>query len=214
VQDIFRDDRAGIAKEVQSITQNTLDGYGMGVQINGIAIENAAPPAEVADAFEEVQRAEQDQSRFQQEAQQYANTLLGNSRGQAAKMREDAAAYKDRVVKEAQGEAARFTSVYDAYVKAPDVTRKRLYLETLEGILSTSQKVVLDKDASGSGVLPYLPLPQLKPSTIAPPAGSGTNGSAAPSGTAAGGTDSSGGSSDSSGQTLLGPAPSSTGTSQ
>jgi membrane protease subunit HflK len=140
-------------------------------------IENVAPPAEVADAFDEVQRADQDQDRFQEEARQYANTKLGQARGQAAQIREDAAAYKDRVVKEAQGEAARFTAIYQQYARAPEVTRQRLYLETMEGVLSGANKVVVDKSASG-GVVPYLPLPQLQPRTPATPSGgSGPGGS-------------------------------------
>jgi membrane protease subunit HflK len=131
-------------------------------------MENVAPPSEVADAFDEVQRAEQDQERFQQEARQYANTLLGDARGQAAQMREDAAAYKDRVVKEAEGAAARFKAVHDEYAKAPEVTRRRLYLETMEQVLGGAQKVIVGKDA-GSGVVPYLPLPELRPNQNASP---------------------------------------------
>ena len=164
-QDIFRDDRAGIAEEVREITQRILDSYEMGVRVAQIAIENVAPPAEVADAFDEVQRAEQDEDRFQEEARQYANTLLGNARGQAAQMREDAAAYKDRVVKEAEGEAARFNSIYTEYVKAPEVTRKRLFLETMEQVLGGAEKVILEKGEGGSGVIPYLPLPALQGSS-------------------------------------------------
>jgi membrane protease subunit HflK len=176
-QDIFRDARAAIAEEVRQIAQSILDSYGVGVRISQITIENVAPPAEVADAFDEVQRAEQDQDRFQEEARQYANTKLGQARGQAAQIREDAAAYKDRVVKEAQGEAARFTAIYQQYARAPEVTRQRLYLETMEGVLSGANKVVVDKSASG-GVVPYLPLPQLQPRTPATPSGgSGPGGS-------------------------------------
>jgi membrane protease subunit HflK len=174
--DTYRDKRAEIELEVQQITQRILDDYGLGVKINEIAMENVAPPTEVADAFDEVQRAEQDQERFQQEARQYANTLLGDARGQAAQTREDAAAYKDRVVKEAEGAAARFKAVYDEYAKAPEVTRRRLYLETMEQVLGGSQKVIVDKDA-GSGVVPYLPLPELRPNQGAspPPAASTTS---------------------------------------
>jgi modulator of FtsH protease HflK len=176
-QDIFRDARAAIAEEVRQIAQSILDSYGVGVRISQITIENVAPPTEVADAFDEVQRAEQDQDRFQEEARQYANTKLGQARGQAAQIREDAAAYKDRVVKEAQGEAARFTAIYEQYARAPEVTRQRLYLETMEGVLSGANKVVVDKSASG-GVVPYLPLPQLQPRTPATPSGgSGPGGS-------------------------------------
>jgi membrane protease subunit HflK len=176
--DTYRDKRAEIELEVQEITQRILDDYGLGVKVNEIAMENVAPPAEVADAFDEVQRAEQDQERFQQEARQYSNTLLGDARGQAAQMREDAAAYKDRVVKEAEGAAARFSAVYDEYAKAPEVTRRRLYLETMEQVLGGSQKVIVDKDA-GSGVVPYLPLPELRPNQGAssPPSASATTSS-------------------------------------
>jgi len=161
-QDIFRDDRAGIANDVRGIVQSIVQSYGMGVTVSQIAIEQAAPPTEVADAFNEVQRAEQDEDRFQEEARQYANELLGNARGQAAKLREDAAAYKNRVVQEAEGEAARFLSVYSEYAKAPEVTRKRLFLETMEEVLGGTEKVLVESSAGGSGVIPYLPLPELR----------------------------------------------------
>ncbi len=127
-----------------------------------VNIEQAAPPPEVVDAFDEVQRAEQDETRFQEEARRDANTLLGSARGQAAQLREDAAAYKNRVVQEAQGEAARFVSIYNEYARAPEVTRKRLFLETMEQVLGNSEKVIVEPGTSGSGVVPYLPLPALQ----------------------------------------------------
>jgi len=164
-QDIFRDDRAGIANDVRTIVQSIVQSYGMGVTVSQIAIEQAAPPTEVADAFNEVQRAEQDEDRFQEEARQYANTLLGDARGQAAQVREDAAAYKNRVVLEAEGEAARFLSIYQEYAKSPEVTRKRLFLETMEQVLGSSEKVLIDKSSGGSGVIPYLPLPEIRPNS-------------------------------------------------
>jgi len=159
-QDIFRDNRQAIATDVRNTIQATLDSYGSGMAVNTVAIEDAAPPREVADAFDEVQRAEQDEDRFVEEANQYANQVLGRARGQAAQIREEAAAYKDRVVKEAEGEAQRFISVYDEYSKAPDVTRKRLYLETMQGVFGKSKKVILD-EKNGQGVLPYLPLTEI-----------------------------------------------------
>ncbi len=159
--DIFRDDKEGVNLEVQNITQSILDSYGAGITISRVAIEQVAPPAEVADAFDEVQRAQQDEDRFQEEARQYANTLLGNARGEAAQITEDAAAYKDRVVKEAEGQAARFLSIYEEYAKAPEVTRKRLFLETMEQVLGSSNMVIIENDA-GTGVVPYLPLPELR----------------------------------------------------
>lgn len=161
-QDIYRDKRAVISEEVRSITQTTLENYGAGVQINRIAIENVAPPREVADAFDEVQRAEQDEDRFVEEANRYSNQKLGAARGEAASIREGAAAYKTRVIEEANGEAQRFVSIYNEYSKAPDVTRKRLFLETMERVLRSSNKVILGNDGPGSGVVPYLPLPEIQ----------------------------------------------------
>ena len=160
-QDIFRDDRQGIAEDVRATVQTTLDQYGAGLRVNAISIEDAAPPREVADAFDEVQRAEQDEDRFVEESNQYSNQKLGQARGQAAQVREEAAAYKNRVVLEAQGEAKRFISVYDEYAKAPEVTRRRIYLETMEDVLQKSNKVIVDQEG-GPGVVPYLPLPELQ----------------------------------------------------
>ncbi|MEM9331608.1 MAG: FtsH protease activity modulator HflK [Pseudomonadota bacterium] len=160
-QDIFRDDRAGIADEVRTITQSTLDSYRSGLNINAVNIEDVAPPpGQVADAFDEVQRAEQNEDQFIEEANQYANRILGQARGEAAQILEDAAAYKNRVVEEAKGEAQRFISVYDEYAKAPEVTRKRLFLETMEKVLADSNKVIVEQ-GNGQGVVPYLPLPEI-----------------------------------------------------
>jgi modulator of FtsH protease HflK len=164
-QDIFRGDRGPISEEVKSITQTILENYNIGVRISEITIEDVAPPPEVTEAFNDVQRAEQDETRFQDEARADNNTLLGNARGQAAQITEDAAAYTNRVVNEAEGEAARFTSVYDQYVKAPEVTRKRLFLETMEQVLGGSEKVIIENGTNGQGVVPYLPLPELRPNS-------------------------------------------------
>ena len=160
-QDIFRDDRQGIAESVRETIQQTVDDYGAGLAVTALSIEDAAPPREVADAFEEVQRAEQDEDRFVEESNQYSNQQLGAARGDAAQIREEAAAYKTRVVQEAEGEAQRFISVYDEYAKAPEVTRRRLFLETMEGVLRGSNKVIVEQ-GNGQGVIPYLPLPELR----------------------------------------------------
>ena len=166
-QDVFRDDRAGIALEVQQHHPDTFStAIGVGVTISNISIENVAPPAEVADAFDEVQRALQDEDRFQEEARQYANTLLGSARGQAASIREEAAAYQDRVVNEAEGQAARFVcglqripqrtgSDASASVPRDDGRGSRRHREG-----ASSRKAL-----QGSGVVPYLPLPELRSST-------------------------------------------------
>lgn len=178
-QDIFRDDRQGIAEDVRGILQNTVNQYGTGLNVNAISIEDAAPPREVANAFEEVQRAEQDEDRFVEESNQYSNQKLGAARGEAAQVREEAAAYKNRVVQEAQGEAQRFVSIYDEYAKAPEVTRQRLFLETMERVLRGSNKVIVEPGTNGSGIVPYLPLPELQnrpaSSQAAPVTPRGTN---------------------------------------
>lgn len=161
-QDIFRDRRQEIADDVRGIVQASLDSYGAGLAINAVSIEDAAPPREVADAFAEVQRAEQDEDRFVEEGNRYANQRLGQARGEAAKIEQDAAAYKNRVVEEAKGEAERFVSVYDEYAKAPEVTRKRMFIETMEQVLRSSNKVIIEPGQGGQGVVPYLPLPELQ----------------------------------------------------
>lgn len=157
-QDVFRDNRAAIAQSVRDIVQDALNGYGAGIQINAVSIEDAAPPREVADAFDEVQRAEQDEDRFVEEANQYSNQKLGQARGQAAQVREDAAGYKTRMVQEAEGESQRFNSVLSIYKQSPDVTRDRLFIETMEQVLKDSNKVIIE---GGNNVMPYLPLTEL-----------------------------------------------------
>jgi modulator of FtsH protease HflK len=167
-QDIFRDNRAVIAESVRKTIQATLDQYQSGLSVNAVSIEDASPPREVADAFEEVQRAEQDEDRFVEESNKYSNQKLGAARGDAAKIREDASGYRTRVVEEANGEAQRFVAVYDQYKKAPDVTRTRLYLETMEGVMAKSNKIIIEQGQNGQGVLPYLPLPQVMPKAPVP----------------------------------------------
>lgn len=157
-QDVFRDNRAEIAQSVRNIVQQTLDSYQAGIQINAVSIEDASPPREVADAFDEVQRAEQDEDRFIEESNQYSNQKLGQARGEAAQVREEAAAYKNRVVQDAEGEAQRFSSVLGQYEKAPEVTRNRLFLETMEQVLKSTKKVIVEP---GKDVVPYLPLNEL-----------------------------------------------------
>ncbi|VVT26003.1 FtsH protease activity modulator HflK [Rhizobium sp. EC-SD404] len=159
-QDVFRDNREAIAMEVTDVIQVTMDRYGSGMSVNTVSIEDAAPPREVADAFDEVQRAEQDEDRFVEEANQYANQQLGQARGQAAQVREEAAAYRDQVVNAAEGEAQRFVSIYNEYAAAPEVTRKRMFLETMENVFRDSNKFIVEQ-TGGQGVVPYLPLPEV-----------------------------------------------------
>jgi membrane protease subunit HflK len=161
-EDVRTDARAQVEEAVLRLVQSSLDSYEAGITIVGVQLERADPPAEVIDAFEEVQRAQQDQERFQREAEQYANRRIGEANGEASQIREAALGYKEQVVAEAEGDSRRFLSVYNEYKDAKDVTRKRLYLETMERVLGGSNKVILEEGA-GSGVLPYLPLRELQP---------------------------------------------------
>ncbi len=152
--------RLDAQEAVKKSVQEILDLYQAGIRIVAVKIEKADPPPAVNDAFEEVQRAKQDQDRFIEEAAKYANRKLGQARGEAAQIREQAQAYKGRVVAVATGESKRFLSVLEEYKKAKDVTRQRLFLETMEQILANSTKIIIEQKA-GSGVVPYLPLPEV-----------------------------------------------------
>jgi membrane protease subunit HflK len=159
-EDVRTERRAEVEEGVRSLLQSALDEYNAGVTVVGVQLEKADPPEEVADAFEEVQRAQQDLDRFQREADAYANRRLGDARGEAAQVTEEAQGYKQQVVAGAEGESQRFLSILKEYQQAEDVTRQRLYYETLEKVLSGSNKIIMDNKA-GSGVVPYLPLDQL-----------------------------------------------------
>ncbi|WP_425091866.1 FtsH protease activity modulator HflK [Tropicimonas sp. S265A] len=161
---ILNRDRELIAQQVQELIQTTLDSYESGINIVRLNLDRADPPSEVIDAFRDVQAAEQERDRLQRQADAYANRVLAGARGEAAQLLEEAEAYRAQVVNEAQGEASRFTAVLQEYRLAPEVTRKRLYLETMERVLGGVDKVILDSEqgAGGQGVVPYLPLNELR----------------------------------------------------
>ncbi len=161
---ILNRDRASIGQRLQELIQSTLDSYNSGVNIVRVNFDRADPPESVIDAFRDVQAAEQERDRVQKEADAYANRELAQARGEAAQILEVAEGYRARVVNEAEGEASRFTAVLEEYQKAPEVTRRRLYLETMEEVLGNVDKIILDGDAGGSGqgVVPYLPLNELR----------------------------------------------------
>jgi membrane protease subunit HflK len=156
-----------IAAELQSLIQETLDGYNAGVTIVRVNFDKADPPREVADSFREVQAAEQTRDTLEKQADAYSNKVVAAARGKSAQLLEQAEGYRSQTVNEAEGEASRFIAVYEEYAKAPEVTRKRLYLETMERVLGRVDKVIIDESASGGqGVVPYLPLNELnKPKT-------------------------------------------------
>ncbi len=154
-----------IQDQVREIVQTTLNNYNAGIQITGVALENVDPPAQVQDAFEEVQRAKQDEVNLVNQAEQYTNQTIRAAEGEVAKLVEDAKGYKAKTVNDAQGTSERFLKIYGEYAKAKDVTRERMYIETMEGVLSRANKVIMDNGPGGSGVVPYLPLPAVQPKT-------------------------------------------------
>ncbi|MCC4243118.1 FtsH protease activity modulator HflK [Stappia indica] len=158
---ILGENRTPIQVAVQELMQTALDGYGAGVEITEVQMQKVDPPQQVIEAFRDVQAARADQERIQNEAQAYANRVVPEARGEAARLLEAANAYRDQTVAEANGQAQRFVKILDEYQKAPDVTRERLYLETIEQVLGRNTKIIIDESASGSGVVPYLPLDQL-----------------------------------------------------
>ncbi|MBK5944905.1 HflK protein [Rhodobacter veldkampii DSM 11550] len=159
---ILNRDRGAIAADLRAAVQGTLDSYNAGLNVIRINFDRADPPREVIDSFREVQAAQQERDRLEKEADAYANRVLAGARGEAARLVEEAEAYRAQVVNDAQGEASRFVSVYDEYVKAPDVTRRRMYLETMEKVLGGIDKVILDGVSGEGGVVPYLPLDRLQ----------------------------------------------------
>ncbi|WP_204115359.1 FtsH protease activity modulator HflK [Shimia biformata] len=159
---ILNRDRDIIADRLKELVQETLDSYNSGVNVVRVNFDGADPPEPVKDSFREVQSASQERDRLQKQADAYANRVLAGARGEAAQVLEEAEAYRAQVVNEAQGEASRFSAVLDEYRKAPEVTRKRLYLETMEEVLGGVDKVIIDEQTGGQGVVPYLPLNELK----------------------------------------------------
>jgi len=166
---ILNRDRGIIADTAFRDIQSTLDEYDSGIRVVRVNLDTADPPREVIDSFREVQAAEQERDRLQRQADAYANRVLAEARGEAAQTLENAEGYRARVVNEARGDASRFTSVLTEYQRAPDVTRKRLYLERMEQVLGDVDKTILDRSiigsGEGSGVVPYLPLNELRRNT-------------------------------------------------
>ena len=160
---ILNRDRRQISDEVEALIQATLDSYDSGMNIVRLNLDRADPPREVIDAFRDVQAAEQERDTLEKRADAYANQAVAEARGQSAQLLEEAEGYRAQVVNSAQGEASRFLAVLAEYVKAPGVTRQRLYLETLERVMGSVQKVIIDSAAQGGqGVVPYLPLSELR----------------------------------------------------
>jgi membrane protease subunit HflK len=164
IQPILTGARLNIETAVQELMQKTLDQYQSGVQITEVRMQKVDPPTQVVDAFRDVQAARADLERAQNEAQTYANRVVPEARGRAAQIQQNAEAYREQTVAEATGQTSRFLKVYNEYAKAPQVTRQRLYLETMERLLGGTDKIILDSGAANGGaggVVPYLPLNEL-----------------------------------------------------
>ena len=165
IQPILTEGRSLIEADTQEIIQEILDEYTSGIQITQVQTQKAAPPDQVIDAFRDVQAARADMERSKNEAEAYANDVIPRARGEAAKILQAAEAYKKEVVAKAEGEASRFLAIYNEYKNAKSVTQERMYLETMEKVLADIDKVIIEKNA-GSGVVPYLPLPELKKKVV------------------------------------------------
>jgi membrane protease subunit HflK len=161
IQPILTGARQATEDAVHVLMQKTLDDYGAGILITQVQMQKVDPPAQVIDAFRDVQAARADLERAQNEAQTYANRVLPEARGRVAQVMQSAEAYREQTVAEAKGQTARFVQVYDEYKKAPDVTRQRIYLETMERLFAGTDKVIMDPGIQG-GVVPYLPLNELR----------------------------------------------------
>lgn len=162
-QEILTSNKEAIAAQVLLITQTLLDEYKSGIVVTALNLGEVHAPVEVADAFAEVVRAGQNKIQLINEAELYRNQQVRLAEGNAAKFVEEANAYKAQVVAEAQGDAARFNSIYEQYKLAKEVTRERMFLETMEQVLGQSNKVLIESGKDGSGVVPYLPLPAIQP---------------------------------------------------
>src|SRR6266700_4733357 len=176
--------RGKIEADTQHLLQGILDAYGAGIAVTQVQLAKVDPPAPVIDAFRDVQRALADKERLRNEAEAYRNDIVPRARGDAVRIKQEAEAYRAEIVARSTGDADRFSAVYRAYKVAQDVTIQRLYLETMEEILKNSNKIIIDKAAQGqTGVLPYLPLPNLlgaAPPSAAPTAGTALGATPAP----------------------------------
>ena len=155
--------RQDVAVQARDLLQTMLDEYRSGILVTDVLIQRADPPQAVIDDFRDVQRARADQERVINEAQAYRNRIVPQANGQAAQIRNEAQGYKEQVVARAQGAAQRFEAVFEQYRLAKDVTKRRIYLETLEAVMRDMNKVIIDSSGGGAGgVVPYLPLPEIQ----------------------------------------------------
>jgi len=159
IQTVLTEGRQNVQVSVRQKLQELLDEYKVGVKVREVQLLAVDPPSDVIDAFNDVQRARQDRDRLKNEAEAFRNDIVPRARGEADKLVAEAEAYAKEIVSRAQGDASRFDQVYEAYKVNPEVTKERIYIETIEGVYSNIEKIIID-DESG-GVVPYLPLQEL-----------------------------------------------------
>ena len=162
IQTALTGGRQDIQLKAKNMLQELLNEYEAGVEIRDVQLLSVNPPSEVIDAFNDVQRARQDRDTLINEAEAFRNDIVPRARGEAAQLISEAEAYASEVVNRAKGDADRFNSIYESYKLNPEVTESRIYLETMEKVFSRVKKIIMDNSASSSGVVPYLPLDQLK----------------------------------------------------
>jgi len=162
IQAILTTERGPVEADVKQLMQAVLNSYGAGVSIRLVQLQKVDPPAQVIDAFRDVQAARQDQDRARNEAETYASKVVPEARGEAARIQQEAEAYRERVVAEATGQASRFNQIYVEYKKSPEIIRERMFLETMERVLAGTDKMIIDQNGMGQGVVPYLPLNELQ----------------------------------------------------
>jgi modulator of FtsH protease HflK len=161
IQPILTGARQKTEQAVQKLMQDVLDHYGAGIRIDQVQLQKVDPPTQVIDAFRDVQAAATDKERLQNDAASYASRVVPEARGEAERILQGAMAYKEQSVAEATGQSSRFLKIYEEYQKAPEVTRKRMYLETMERIMGGTDKIIVDTK-SGQGVVPFLSLRPLE----------------------------------------------------
>ena len=162
IEYLFTEGRDAVQEETHQIVQQLLDDYQSGVEIVQVQLKQVDPPEQVKDAFHDVQNAKADQERLRNQAEAYRNEVVPKARGEAARLVNEAEAYKSEVVSLAQGRASRFDSVLNSYLSDKEVTRYRMYIETLEEVMTNTQKMVVDDAWGGGGLLPYMFIPELK----------------------------------------------------
>ena len=174
MNDVLTEGRSEVAIEVQQRLQDYLNSYNTGIRLTTVNIEKTSPPPEVQAAFDDVNKAREDEERYRNQAETYANGIIPEARGQAKRVLDEASAYRDQVVAQAEGEAQRFEKLYGEYKKAPKVTRERLYIDAVQEVMSNSSKVMIDVE--GGNNMMYLPLDKIVQSSSASVSSQGAGG--------------------------------------